>query len=141
MHRTDYAIQRTFLRTLPHGDDLLSAIETLCREEGIVLGTFSVIGAVASATYGYYDQQQRRYKKLERDGAFELISCSGNVSIKDDNPFIHAHILFGDEKGSCFGGHLMSPTKIFAAELLLQELDGERLVREHDETTGLFLWK
>ncbi len=141
MDRTDFAIQRTFLRKLPYGDDLLSAIEVLCRKEGIEMGTFSVIGAVASAAYGYYDQKQRHYKKLERVGDFELISCSGNVSLKDSNTFIHAHILFGDEEGSCFGGHLMSPTKILAAELFLQELDGERLIRLHDETTGLFLWK
>jgi predicted DNA-binding protein with PD1-like motif len=35
----------------------------------------------------------------------------------------------------------MPGTVIFAAELCLQELEGEPLVRQHDDVTGLFLWK
>jgi predicted DNA-binding protein with PD1-like motif len=34
----------------------------------------------------------------------------------------------------------MSPTIIFAAELHMQELEGQQLNRAFDETTGLYLW-
>jgi hypothetical protein len=136
-----YEIKQTVLIGLVFGSDLVSAIEAVCFEKGIRMGTFSVIGAVTSAAFGYYEQQQKRYTKLVKEGAFEIISCTGNVSLKENAPLVHAHILFGDEYGNSFGGHLMSPTSIFAAELFLQELDGEHKVREYDATTGLFLWK
>jgi hypothetical protein len=141
MDRKEYTIKQTVLIGLPFGDDLLSAVEKICAERGILTGFFSIIGAVSSATFGYYEQKQKQYNKLVRHGAFEIISCLGNISLKEGAPFVHAYILFGDEYGNSFGGHLMSPTSIFAAELFLQEVAGEQLVREYDETTGLFLWK
>jgi hypothetical protein len=141
MNSSTYFIQRTFLTGLPCGQDLLAAVAKKVQETGVRLGVFSVIGAVSAAAFGYYDQQKRQYQTIIRAGEYEIVTCSGNVSLKDDSPFVHAHILFGDEAGSSFGGHLMSPTIIFAAELHLQELAGEPLVRQHDETTGLLLWK
>jgi hypothetical protein len=141
MKSSSYSIQRTFLSGLPCGQDLLSAVAKKVQETGVRLGVFSVIGAVSAAAFGYYDQQKREYQTIIRAGEYEIVTCSGNVSLKDDSPFVHAHILFGDETGSSFGGHLMSPTIIFAAEMHLQELAGEPLVRQHDGATGLFLWK
>jgi hypothetical protein len=141
MHIFPYQIKRTLLVRLPCGEDLLSAIERVTRVEQVMPAMFSVIGAVRNTAFGYYDQTNRTYKTLLRDGSFEVIGCTGNVSLKDGKMLVHAHILFGDEQGACFGGHLMSPTTIFAAELHLLELEGESLVRECDETTGLYLWR
>ncbi|MCX5894348.1 MAG: DNA-binding protein [Proteobacteria bacterium] len=140
MNRLPCKIKRTFVAGLPHGEDILSAVEKICNEEQIAAGIFSIIGAVRGAAFGYYEQDRKRYRTIIRDGAYEIISCLGNVSIKEEKLFVHAHVLFGDEDGACFGGHLMSPATIFAAELHLQELDGEPPVRRYDETTGLFLW-
>jgi predicted DNA-binding protein with PD1-like motif len=141
MHIFPYQIKRTFLVRLPYGEDLLSAIERVGTEKRVMPAMFSVIGAVRNMAFGYYDQNNRTYRSLLRDGSFEIISCTGNVSLKDGKPLVHAHILFGDEQGACCGGHLMSPTTIFAAELHLLELEGEARVREYDKTTGLYLWK
>jgi predicted DNA-binding protein with PD1-like motif len=140
MHVFPYKIKRILLVRLPYGEDLLSAIERMTTEEQVTPAIFSVIGAVRNTAFGYYDQINRTYQKLLRAGGFEIISCAGNVSIKEGKTLVHAHILFGDEQGKCFGGHLMSPTTIFAAELHLLELEGELLVREYDATTGLYLW-
>ena len=113
----------------------------MVRETGFRFGVFSIIGAVSAAAFGYYDQTKKEYQTIIRLGEFEIVTGSGNVSLKDNSPFVHAHILFADENGSSFGGHLMPGTVIFAAELCLQELEGEPLVRQHDDKTGLFLWK
>ena len=141
MNYVPYSIKQTFMVRLPQGEDLLAAVAAVVRETGVRLGVFSVIGAVSAAAFGYYDQKRRQYQTIIRKGAFEIVTGSGNVTLKDGSPFVHAHILFADEAGNSFGGHLMSDTVIFAAELCLQELEGEPLVRQHDDTTGLFLWK
>jgi predicted DNA-binding protein with PD1-like motif len=135
-----FGIKKTLISRLPNGEDLLSSLESIARSASIGVGVFSIIGAVSCATFGYYDQKQKQYITLKRVGKYEVLSCFGNLSQKESKHMAHAHIIFGDEKGATFGGHLMSPTKIFAAELYLQELEGEQLVRQYDEKTGLYLW-
>jgi predicted DNA-binding protein with PD1-like motif len=141
MNYVPYSIKQTFMVRLPQGEDLLAAVADAVRETGIRFGVFSIIGAASAAAFGYYDQTKKEYQTIIRLGEFEIVTGSGNVSLKDNSPFVHAHILFADENGSSFGGHLMQGTVIFAAELCLQELEGAPLVRQHDGTTGLFLWK
>jgi uncharacterized protein len=135
------SIKQTVMVRLPYGEDLLAAVADVVRETGVRSGVFSIIGAASGAAFGYYDQKKKEYRTIIRQGEFEIVTGSGNVSLKEGSPFVHAHVLFADETGSSFGGHLMPGTVIFAAELHLAALDSEPLVRQYDQTTGLFLWK
>lgn len=105
------------------------------------MATFSVIGAVSSATIGAYDQKQQVYVTSKEEAPLEIVSCIGNVSLKDGKPFIHAHILLADEQGKTIGGHLFSETIIYAGEINLQELTGKPMERTYDNDTGLMLWE
>lgn len=125
---------------LPHGEDLVGSIEDFCRIQGIQTGTFSLIGAVSSAVFGAYDQEEKTYIKIQKDEPLEIVACSGNISLKDGTPFVHGHILLGDEQGNTFGGHLFSESILFAGEIEIQESGGPLLERTYDETTGLMLW-
>ncbi len=105
------------------------------------MGVVSVIGAVQGATIGYYDQSERVYRSRHIDGGLEIASCHGNITLKDSAVMVHAHIILADAEGNTYGGHLMSPTTLFAGEAHIQELEGKPLEREYDGTTGLFLWR
>lgn len=105
------------------------------------MATFSMIGAVSSFTLGAYDQQQQVYVTFSRKTPAEIITCTGNISIKDKKTFVHAHIVLGDEQGETIGGHLFSESIIFAGEIELQELIGKPMERSYDQTTGLWLWR
>jgi len=131
---------RIFAGRLPHGGDLINSIEEFCNKASIRMAAFSVIGAVSSATIGAYDQKQQVYVTFKEDAALEIVSCIGNVSLKDGKPFIHAHILLADEQGKTIGGHLFSETIIYAGEINLQELTGKPMERTYDKETGLMLW-
>ncbi|RZB35320.1 MAG: uncharacterized protein SRB1_01088 [Desulfobacteraceae bacterium Eth-SRB1] len=131
---------RIFAGRLPHGGDLINSIEEFCKKVSIRMAAFSVIGAVSSYTIGAYDQKQQVYVTFKEKAALEIISCMGNVSLKDGKPFIHAHILLADEQGKTIGGHLFSETIIYAGEINLQELTGKPIERSYDNDTGLMLW-
>jgi predicted DNA-binding protein with PD1-like motif len=105
------------------------------------MGVLSVIGAVQGATIGYYDQFEKVYRSRHIDGGLEITSCHGNISLKDSAVMIHAHIVLSDAEGHTYGGHLMSPTTLFAGEAHIQELGGKPREREYDSATGLFLWR
>lgn len=131
---------RRFVGRLPQGSDLIAAIEDFCEAHSILMATFSVIGAVSSVTIGTYDQSQHVYITATESSFFEIITCIGNVSLRDGNPAVHAHIVLGDTEGNLTGGHLLSETILFAGEIDLQELSGKPLERSYDESTGLMLW-
>lgn len=138
---SEFKCGRLFLGRLPHGEDLITSIEDFCKDASIQMATFSVIGAVSSVTIGSYDQKQQVYVTSMEKSPLEIINCTGNVSLKDGNPIIHAHIVLCDEQGKTIGGHLFSETIIFAGEIELQELKGTPMERSYDNTTGLMLWK
>ena len=70
----------------------------------------------------------------------EITNLKGNISVKDGNPFVHAHITLADKSGKCYGGHLAPGTVVFACEFLIEALDGPVFERCLDEKTGLPLW-
>ncbi len=131
---------RSFLGRLPHGKDLIASIEGFCAENALPMAVFSIIGAVTSVTLGSYDQEQQVYVTFKKDERLEIVHCTGNVSLKEGKPTVHAHGVFADMEGSTMGGHVFSETTVFAGEIFLHELSGTPLEREYDEQTGLFLW-
>ena len=143
MFTKQYERGRTFVAKLDYQSDLLEELNKICCEKYINAGYIQAIGAVSSLKYGFYDQNTKEYiyNTYAYDESLEIVSCSGNVSVKDGKPFCHVHIVASDKKGKCVGGHLAAGTSVFAAEVVIQEILGEDLIRELDETTKLTLWK
>ena len=125
---------------LSHGADLLEEIRDTCKELGVRFGRIEAIGAVKKARLAYYDQAEQRYDHFEINEPLEIASLIGNVSVKDGQPMVHAHVTLADESGKTYGGHLAPGTIIFAAEIVIQSFNGEPLERGKDEETGLPLW-
>ncbi len=132
---------RTIVARLDYHADLLAEMTELCQRENIRLGRISGIGALTHAKLGFYHQENRQYQTLAIDHPVEILSLLGNVSIKDGLPFVHAHLVLGNERGQAFGGHLMAGTIVFAAEVQIEELAGPEFTRRHDDQTGLTLWQ
>jgi predicted DNA-binding protein with PD1-like motif len=131
---------RTFVGRLATGSDLVEEIERHCADHDVTAAEVSVIGAVRRARYAYYEQVEQRYRELASETHHEITGFVGNVSVRDDRPFLHAHATFADADGATVGGHLLRGVEVFAAEVVIRELGDVSLVRRHDEETGLALW-
>jgi len=126
---------------LPSGGDLLDELTKIIEKNDIKTGVFNVIGAISNNAYfGYYDQLNRKFCLKNLNKNLEIVSCSGNISILNGKPMVHAHIVMADENGNTYGGHLGNGTNIYAAEAYIQEFLGKPLIRTYDENTGLNLW-
>lgn len=139
----EYTQGRIFVGKFDYGADLLDSVNEFCNEKQIKNAYISLIGAVTSIRIGYFDVKEQKYVYLENaslDKPFEIASCTGNVSIKDNLSFAHLHVVFSNREGNCTAGHLMPGTKIYACEFFIKELIGENLVRGLDATTKLQLW-
>ena len=139
MHIKNFIQGRIIVARLEHGEDIISQFTALAEMNGIETGTLSAIGALSHADLAFYDQSSHEYGIIALNEPMEMASCSGNISLKDGRPFVHAHAVLSDRTGRTHGGHLISGT-IFAAELFLQELSGLPLKRVSDSITGLYLW-
>ena len=130
-----------FMGRLSHGADLLEEITDSCRKLGVSFGRIEAIGAVQKARLAYYDQAKQKYGHFEINEPLEIASLTGNVSSKDGETMVHAHLTLADESGKTYGGHLAPGTVIFAAEIVIQAFNEEPLERGKDEETGLPLWE
>jgi len=120
-------------------EDLLEEIASASRQAKISAGFFTLIGTLKKAKIGFY--REGNYVPIEVAGPLEIVSCIGNVSLKDKVPIVHAHIAVSDESGQTFGGHTMPGclTSV-TAELMLVEAVGMKLEKKFDEKTKLNLW-
>ncbi len=136
-----YRTVRVLLGRLDHGADLLEEITGICRRENIRMGAVEAIGAVSRARLGFYNQDTREYEYFTLEEALEILSLAGNISMKDGEPMVHAHVVLADKNGKASGGHLAPGTTVFACECRIEVLEGRVLERKPDEKTGLPLWK
>ena len=135
----EYNASKDLILRLKHNADLVQAITELARSKGVEAGSFTAIGALKRARLGYYDQKSNEYREMEIDMPHEMASCIGNVSLKDGEPFVHAHVVLAVQKGNTKAGYLFEGI-VFAAEIHLRQLEGPKLERKYDEVTGLSLW-
>ena len=133
--------KKIIMGKLSYGCDLLEELTKVCSDNEIKLGKISAIGAVQKSCIGYYNQIKREYRFINSEKHSEILNLTGNVSIKDDKPFVHAHVTLADEAGNAHGGHLASGTTVFACEFIIQPFDGSDFIRGIDEKTGLPLWE
>ncbi len=135
----EFGASKELILRLKHDTDVVESIVEIAKSKGINAGSFTAIGALKRAELGYYDQRSHEYRKIRIDSASEMASCIGNVSLKDGEAFVHAHVVLSNEKGETKAGHLLEGI-VFAVEVHLQQLEGPKIERKYDETTELMLW-
>jgi len=131
-------IGKAVFARLLEGEDLLETITLVAAKSKIRAGFFILIGTLKSARMGFY--QDGKYTPIEMQKPLEIVSCLGNISMKEGKPFPHAHLAVSDDGGRVFGGHAMHGCIIGAtAELVIVEAVGLKITREPDEITKLSL--
>lgn len=121
------------------GENLLDNLLTVAKEHNIKAGTFTGIGAVENVTLGRFDPKRKEYDKREFPSSCELVSFTGNISLKDGKPFIHCHAVITDHDLKAYGGHLFGATVAVVGEFVIFPIDGE-IIRTYDEKIGLAVW-
>ncbi len=132
--------QRILLGRLDRGDDILDGLTEFCIRHGVAAGSIHGLGAVERGGVGYYDQEAAAYREIRFDRGMEIACLVGNISRKEDEVFLHCHVVLADGDGRCFGGHLVEGNVAFACEFTVIAAEGTPPERTLDEATGLMLW-
>ncbi len=135
------SVKNFLLQRLQPDSDLLEELEKLAQKEAIPLAHLSGIGALKRAALGIFLPQEARYEKKELVGELEICSLTGNISLKEGKPFVHAHLVVSDREGRAWGGHLLPGCQVFVAEIIIASLEGKKLERcPQPGFPGLALW-
>lgn len=127
-------IDNVYVIRLDVGDEIMASLTELCNKENIRSATVQGLGAVNDVTVGYYSLEEGRYFQKTFKQQFEMIALNGNITRKDDIPYLHLHIALSDENYNFYGGHLNEAFISITAEIYVTVLNGEISRRVNPET-------
>lgn len=128
-----------FFLYIEKDEPVYRSIILFCKDHGITNGKISGIGAVKHTELGTYDPETKSYNKNVFPGTLELVSFTGNITIKDGEPFLHAHVVLGNHDMELVGGHLFEMTVAVVGEFILEKIS-TGLKRSVDPDIGLATW-
>jgi predicted DNA-binding protein with PD1-like motif len=118
------------------GDEVMAGLLRFASEQEITAAHFTAIGAFSDVTLGFLDPESKEYEPIELDEQVEAVSLVGDVTLEDDEPRIHVHVVVGKRDGSAHGGHLLEAHVWPTLEVVLTE-SPSHLRRRVDPETGL----
>ena len=127
-----------FLVRLHRGEELISSLAELMRQQEIGCGAVTGLGAVAEARLGFYQLSTKSYLERRMEGEFEAVGLTGTLSWHDGEPFPHVHLLLTDADFQATGGHCFEAIASATLELYVRAHD-ERVERRVEEDIGLHL--
>ena len=105
-------------------EKVMHSLTKFCLNNNIQNGKISGIGAVKMTEIGAYDIVKKEYLKKEYSDVFELVSLEGNVTLKENQPFVHAHVVLSNHNMVTVGGHLFESTIAAVGEFFLRKFEG-----------------
>jgi len=126
--------------SLEAGEEVVESLCRFCRDNKVMLGSISGIGATDNAVIGIYDTVNRVYKSAMIEGDHEITSINGNISRLENDVYLHIHATLSDAENFTIGGHLTSAVISGACELFVTAVDAE-VTRVFNEKTGLYSLK
>ena len=128
-----------FLAYIQKDESVMENLTSICKKNDIFNGQISGIGAVKDIEIGAYDLSSKIYLRKQYIENHELISFQGNITLKDGNPFIHAHITIADHDLLARGGHLFEMKVAVVGEFIIRKIDSNAY-REYNDDIGLAVW-
>lgn len=129
----------TYFVYLESGEHVVEELTNFCKDNNILNGHISGIGAVNNIVVGAYHSKAGEYIKKMFKEDHELITYQGNIMLLNNEPFIHAHITIGNHKMEIFGGHLFSANIAVVGEFIIHKIDGN-FKRTFNDKIGLATW-
>ena len=128
----------TYAVVLAKGDEVMSELGRIVREQQIEAASIAAIGAFERAVLGYFDWETKKYKRIPVDFQVEVLSLLGDVAVSEGEPTLHLHAVLGKPDGSTVGGHLIEGHVRPTLEITLIEPPAH-LRKRKDPETGLAL--
>ena len=123
---------------LEKGEEVLNSIRELCKRENIKSGTINGLGAANKIVIGLFKPSEKKYYSTTHNDDFEITNLTGNISVMNEEIYLHVHGTFANINGNCIGGHVNEVIISATSEIIIRKIDGY-IGRKFDENIGLNL--
>ncbi len=122
------------------GEEIVESLLKICKKYTVTLGYIVGIGATNEVKIGLFDVDTKTYHSEKFVGNYEIAPLIGNITMMNDEPYLHVHINVCDASHHSFGGHLNEAVVSATFEGIIDLIDDE-ITRVFDKETGLNLLK
>lgn len=123
---------------LDKGEEVISSLLTLAEKENILTASITGLGASNKFMVGVLDLNLKEFKGKTYEGVYEITNLVGNLTTKEDKPYLHLHATFAS-LDTVVGGHLTSAYISATAEIFIHVID-LNVDRKFDSNMGLNLF-
>jgi len=128
--------QKTYLLVFDKGAEVMAGLLQFAREHRLIGGALTGIGAVSDAGLAFFDRKKKEYLPIPLAQQAEVLALTGNLALRDKEPFFHVHTVLGLPDGSTRGGHLVHAHVWPTLEVVLTTWT-RSVPRKLDRETGL----
>jgi predicted DNA-binding protein with PD1-like motif len=130
--------RRVIVVVVDKGEDAVAAVNEVAERRGLRAAQVTAVGGFHSAEVGYFDREQRDYRRIPVPDQVEVLSLVGDIAENQGRPALHVHAVLGRRDGSTVGGHLLRGEVWPTLEVIITEV-AESLAKRVDPETGLAL--
>ena len=128
-----------YILRIDKNEEIVNTIKEFCIKNNIKNGTITGIGNTNKIILSLYDTNQKGYINKTLEEPLEITTLNGNVSTKNNEPYLHIHINVSNKDFQVFGGHLNECYVAATCEITIHKIDGFAK-RNFDQETGLNLY-
>ena len=129
----------TIIVKLEPNDEICESLLKIAKSENITLAHVSGMGAVNDFSIGVFNARTKEHYPNDFKGNFEIVSLEGNITVKDNEPYLHLHFSAADKHGDVVGGHLNKAVISAMGEIFIRIISG-KVERKFNEDVGLNLF-
>jgi len=122
------------------GDEVAAGLASFAQEHRLTASHFTAIGGFQDVTLGYFDWDEKEYKRIPVHEQVEVLSLIGDIALDRGTPKVHAHVIIGKSDGTAHGGHLLEARVRPTLEVIVVESAGE-MRKSYDPLSKLDLIK
>lgn len=128
----------TIYLRIDKGEEVCSSLLKVAKELNINSASISGLGASNEFTVGVFDLDKKEFIGNDFKTEYEITNLTGNLSLKDNLPYLHLHGTFANLK-EVVGGHVTKCIISLTAEIVIK-ITNKKINRIFDNETGLNLW-
>lgn len=128
----------TIYLRIDKGEEVCSSLLKIAKELNINSASISGLGASNEFTVGVFDLDKKEFIGNNFKTEYEITNLTGNLSLKDNLPYLHLHGTFANLK-EVVGGHVTKCIISLTAEMVIKKTS-KKINRIFDNETGLNLW-
>ena len=127
----------TIYLRIDKGEEVCSSLLKVAKELNINSASISGLGASNEFTVGVFDLDKKEFIGNSFKTEYEITNLTGNLSLKDNLPYLHLHGTFANLK-EVVGGHVTKCIISLTAEIVIK-ITNKKINRIFDNETGLNL--